>query len=285
MAVRILSGVPGKGKTLFATYLAIKHYKSDNSLLGKVWFYFGYYREQLRVLFHNHVLVNFNIKKYLLEMPLDKYSISELYIGKKINTVYSNYPILLDKRKKIWSRKCSVFDLNNDYSLLPYAFVAIDELQFSFDSDEFADIKVKNIVSAIAKYQQAHRHFGVKDIYFISQSPDRVTKKIRNVTEEYLKINTFIKIPSIFKSFGIGFLAYCIYYRQDDYGLPTKVDKKYITFDYKKRFKIFNYKKVFSSYNTTCMAELNRYKPLLDRGCYDDYKLSIQDIKNNFFRS
>ena len=76
MSVISINGLPGKGKTLLSTHLAIKHFKNQNKFFPKL----------IRKLQRKEVIYN---------------------------SVYSNFPICLDKRKKIYSNRVSVYDLMN----------------------------------------------------------------------------------------------------------------------------------------------------------------------------
>ena len=73
--ISVISGLPGKGKNVYATYLAKKHYQRENSLISR-------------------------LKRSLRHCP------------SRINNVYSTYPILLDKRRKIYSNVISLNSLN-----------------------------------------------------------------------------------------------------------------------------------------------------------------------------
>lgn len=154
-----LNGIPGSGKNVRATHLAIKHYKQENSLLRRC------------------------IRKCFREPSY-------------INNVYSSYPILLKKgtkkRKPVYSNRVSLFDLNCDYKFLPNSLIIIDETQAIFDSEEH-----KEFPKDIATFNQFHRHFDIKDIIYITQHPSRLMKKLRILCCEYDKIRTFIVIPII----------------------------------------------------------------------------------------
>ena len=261
MAVYGLNGVPGSGKTLNATRIGYKHYRKENS---KIKFYLRYL---LSYLPNEKFKENFNY--------YDKFN------KRKINNVYSNYPILLDKKNNIYSNVISFWDLNNDYSYLPNACIIIDEIQLYADSDEYKDKNVNKKLSNIAKFLQAHRHFGIKDIIFTSQHPSRIFKKGRNVCEYFFKQCKVINIPltkySIIK--GVG------YYNLDDYGKYIPKDRKLrkqLPFDYFKKIYIFNRKKIYNAYDSRYLSEYNYNKPLYNNGLYDKKKVSYDHLKNIF---
>ena len=52
--------------------------------------------------------------------------------------------------------------------------------------------------------------------------------KVRNVTNEFLRVKRFIKIPLL----PIGIMFGVIYFECDSYGKSTKIDKKYCNTDW-----------------------------------------------------
>lgn len=236
--ISIISGLPGSGKNVYATYLAKKHFQHENNLIQRL----------ARSIKHEDIF---------------------------INNVYSNYPILLNKRKKIYSRLVSVDDLDNSYSFLDNAIIIIDELQASYDSDEH-----KIFPKKIATFNQFHRHFGISDIYYISQHPDRIVKKLRDISCRFIKIQNFFVIPFV----KLAFLYYTNYYEIDDYGKWHHPVKEMKTYDVDNHIKFFFVNKVFKSYNSTYLAPLNTDKPLLDKGTFHTLEVSREELKNVFTR-
>lgn len=234
--ISCISGLPGMGKNVYATYLAKKHFKRENNPICRL----------VRRLKHE-----------------------EIYF----NNVYSTYPIILHKRKKIYSNLITLNDLDNRYRFNKNALIIIDEVQSFYDSDEFKDFPKK-----IAIFNQFHRHFGIKDIYYISQHPSRIVKKLRNVACRFIKIRKFKIIPFI--NFGIMYITN--YYEFDDYGKwhhPTKEQK---TYDVDNHFKFFFVRPVFKSYNSIYLKVLNEDKPLYDKGTFKSTNLSKKEIINIF---
>ena len=99
MSVIGLHGVPGSGKTLSVAVIARKHYKRENSLIKKV------------------------IYKIFSTLPgkpgikfKKKLEYYKIFPKGRINNVYSSYPILLDRKRNIYSNKFSIFDFNNKYN-------------------------------------------------------------------------------------------------------------------------------------------------------------------------
>lgn len=231
-----IHGLPGVGKNVYATYLAIKHYKKTNNIVNRI----------KRKIGHNQIW---------------------------INNVYSSYPILLDKKRKIYSRKVSPDDLKNQYKFLPNCIIIIDEIQSFYDSDEY-----KKFPKEIAVFNQFHRHFGIRDIYYISQHPSRVVKKLRNVTCEFKKIRFFIKIPIL----PYGIMYYTNYYEFDDYGKWHHPSREMKTYDCDNHFVLFNAKKIFKSYNSVYLHSLNDDKPIINEGKFKKLDLNEEEIEGIF---
>ncbi len=233
MSVISINGLPGKGKTLTSVHLAIKHFKNQNKFFPKL----------IRKLQRKEVIYN---------------------------SVYSNFPICLDKRKKIYSNRVSVYDLMNQNSFLTDSLIIIDEIQLFYDSDEY-----KTFPRIIANFNQAHRHFGIKDIIYISQHPSRVVKKLRNVVSEYYRIKTVFRIPII----NIGFISARVTYEFEDYELSFTKDSELRKMkDIKSKIFFVNFRKAFKSYDTCYLRPLNADKPLLDHGNYKSIDLEDNDI-------
>lgn len=234
--ITIISGLPGRGKNVYATSVAKKHFNRENSV----------FRRLVRSIKHE-----------------DKY----------INNVYSTYPILLKKtrKEKIYSNVVSLFDLDGKYSFKYNALIIIDEVQAFYDSDEYKDFP-----KSIAVFNQFHRHFNIKDIYYISQHPSRVAKKLRNVAFQFLKIRTFIVIPIV----KIGLMYMSIYYEFDDYGKWHHPQKEFKSYDVKNHFEWFNARSVFNSYHSKYLNVLNRNKPLYDKGQFKYIDLTEDELNS-----
>lgn len=239
LLIRCINGLPGYGKNVYATYLAKKHFRRTNNLLFRV----------VRRIQHKPTF---------------------------INNVYTTYPILLKKfskrsrKKPIFSNKVTLYDLNNDFSFLKDSLIIIDEVQAFYDSEEYKDFP-----KMIGTFCQFHRHFGIKDILFISQHPSRIVKKIRVLACEFDKIRIFFHLPFV----PFAFIYYSRYFEFDDYGKYHHPKKEAKTYDVKNRFSIFFTSSVFKSYNSKYLRVLNESKPLYSTGTFDSLHLSSSDIK------
>lgn len=231
-----IHGLPGVGKNVYATYLAIKHYKKTNSFIQRT----------IRRIGHNPIW---------------------------INNVYTSYPVLLDRKHKVYSRQVCPDDLRNQYSFLPNALIIIDEIQSFYDSDEY-----KKFPKEIAVFNQFHRHFGIQDIYYISQHPSRVVKKLRNVTCQFRKIRFFFKFPIL----PFGIMYYTNYYEFEDYGKWHHPSKEMKNYDCDNHFLLFNVKKVFKAYNSVYLHSLNDNRPLMNKPKYTSLDLSESEINSIF---
>lgn len=234
-----LSGIPGSGKNVRATYLAKKHFKHQNNIIRKL----------IRKIKHEPIL---------------------------INNVYTTYPILLkkypkrSKHKSIYSKKVTIYDLIPDNRFEKHACIIIDEAQAFYDSEEH-----KIFPKEIATFNQFHRHFDIDNIYYISQHPSRLLKKLCVLASEFDKVKTFINIPFI----NIGFMYIVVYYERDDYGKYNHPKKEAKTYDVKNRFCIFRTKPVFKSYDSKYLRVLNEDKPLYNKGEFESLALSEEDIR------
>ncbi len=234
MALQCNVGLPGAGKTEYLTYMALKHYKKTNSFL----------RRKIRKIF----------KK-------DEW----------INNIYTNYPLCLDIKKKIYSNIVFIDDLDNSYSFLYGAFIAIDEPQVKDDSQDFKDFP-----RGIGTWLQLHRHFGIRNVVFATQHPNRLVVYEKNIMSLYNRLFTTFKIP--FTGFKLIVIRNC--YELTDYEFIATRDRNVKRqHDIKIRFKLYNAKKVHKHYDDKYMSVLNDDKPLLNRGQYKSLKLSAEQIK------
>lgn len=91
------------------------------------------------------------------------------------------------------------------------------------------------------------------------------------MTNEFYKVHFFARIPllkylPIFNKLGLFYAT--IYYEVDSYGMSTKIDKKFASYDWKKKFFITNIKKLYNSYDTCYLRAYNEDSNLLDNNFY-----------------
>lgn len=236
--ISAICGLPGAGKNVYATYLAKKHFKKNNSVISRL----------IRM-----------VKK------------EEIYV----NNVYTTYPILLKKRKdgNIYTNTVSLYDLNNKYSFQKHSLIIIDEVQAFFDSEEHKDFPEE-----IAVFNQFHRHFDIDDIYYISQHPSRIVKRLRVLSSKFDKIRKFIIIPFV----NIGIMCITTYFEFDDYGKYHHMPKEFRTYDYRNKIVFFRVNKVFKSYDSKYLKVLNVDKPLYDNREFKDLYLDKEELNAVF---
>ena len=149
----------------------------------------------------------------------------------------------------------------------------IDEVQSFYDSDEY-----KAFPKKIAVFNQFHRHFGIRDIYYISQHPSRIVKKLRNVSCRFTKVQNFRIIPFI----NLGIMYLTNYYEFEDYGKWHHPPIEQKTYDVDNHFVLFNVKNIFRSYNSIYLSILNEEKPLYNKGTFTTTQLTKKEIRSIF---
>lgn len=233
--ITCVNGIPGSGKNVLVTKICLHHYKKTNNSIRRL------------------------IRKIKKE-PI------------WINNVYSTYPILLKKTKKekVYSNIVTIYDLVPNNRFLNHAVIVIDETQAFYDSEDH-----KEFPKEIAIFNQFHRHFGIDDIYYVSQHPSRIIKKLRILACEFDKIKRFICIPFI----HLAFMHIVRYFEFDDYGKYNHPKKEAKTYDVKNKYMLFFAGKVFKAYDSKYLKVLNIDKPLYNRGMFRKLDLSEKEIK------
>lgn len=233
--ITCVNGIPGSGKNVLVTKICLHHYKRTNNSIRRL------------------------IRKIKKE-PI------------WINNIYSTYPILLKKTKKekVYSNIVTIYDLVPNNRFLNHAVIVIDETQAFYDSEDH-----KEFPKEIAIFNQFHRHFGIDDIYYVSQHPSRIMKKLRILACEFDKIKRFICIPFI----HLAFMHIVRYFEFDDYGKYNHPKKEAKTYDVKNKYMLFFAGKVFKAYDSKYLKVLNIDKPLYNRGMFRKLDLSEKEIK------
>lgn len=233
--ITCVNGIPGSGKNVLVTKICLHHYKKTNNSIRRL------------------------IRKIKKE-PI------------WINNIYSTYPILLKKTKKekVYSNIVTIYDLVPNNRFLNHAVIVIDETQAFYDSEDH-----KEFPKEIAIFNQFHRHFGIDDIYYVSQHPSRIMKKLRILACEFDKIKRFICIPFIY----LAFMHIVRYFEFDDYGKYNHPKKEAKTYDVKNKYMLFFAGKVFKAYDSKYLKVLNIDKPLYNRGMFRKLDLSEKEIK------
>jgi zona occludens toxin (predicted ATPase) len=231
MAIYFYSGLPGTGKTASATFIAVKQYKSDNSLIKK-----------------------------LLEKRKEN-----------INLVYSNYPILLDLKRGVYSNSLKPGDLCMKYQFPHGSLLILDEFQRYYDSREF-----KTFPKDLGTFFQHHRHGSIKDIILISQHPRRVDNKGRDLSEIFRKHKIFLKIPFL----PVIFCYYTNYYEFEDYGKYNHLKKEQKTYDYDNHMRLYWTFNIFNRYNSKYFAIIFEQLPEALKKPFTGKSLTIEQIND-----
>jgi Zonular occludens toxin (Zot) len=222
MAILCYSGLPGTGKTASATLSAVKHFNQQNSFINK--------------------LIHLYKESYLTTYK--QFFKKQLYIVIKeltINNVYSNYPILLDTKKQIYSNSIKPSDLEMKYQLPSGSLIILDEVQRYYDSREF-----KTFPKQLGVFFQHHRHGSIKDIILVTQHPRRLDNKMRDLVEIFRKYRLFIKIPLI----PVIFCTYSNYYEFEDYGSYHLMKREMRSFDVDNHIQLIWSFNSFTRYNS-----------------------------------
>lgn len=241
LGVKAICGNPGAGKTFLATYEALQTFKNDNTLIKRI------------------------VRK-ILKRPIIE------------NLIYSNYPILLDKKKKIYSNIVLQDDLDNSVSFPDNSFIVITEPQLDYDSLDY-----KIFPRVIGNFFQAHRHFSIRSIILDTQHPNRLVMYEKNVMTRYDRITHKFDIPFI----HLTLITFRYTYELVNYDFiltPNKDIKKLN--DIRGGFKFINNKNVI--YNSKFLAPINNTKPRISRGSYTGLELPnfiLNEYKKKFSRN
>lgn len=212
---------------------------------------------------------------YLMKKKYKKENILIKRIFRKMrrnNNVFSNYPIRLDKKR--YSNQTSLYDLCEYHKWKMNSDIILDEFQLYCDSVDF-----KEFPSRARTTFQLHRHFGINNIYVLSQDPSRVVKQVRQLICEFYEIIHFYKIPFL----GIGFFRYNIFYKDEDYGKSVKVKKEDVQYKFKKRISLpFRYKRIYKSYNTKYMRCLVDQENYIEEKEFKDIYMSLEEVSRTF---
>lgn len=185
-----------------------------------------------------------------------------------INHIYSNYPITLNKRHNIVCKPCSIFDLTTKNKFPEGSSIFIMELQLSYDSMEYSTFP-----DIIATFLQAHRHGGIRDIFFDSQSMSRIPKRARIIACERWQVLWTFLFPII----PLGLTKYKVRYDTEEEQVQDS-ESKY-------EYKFFNKNVVCNAYDNKCLRALWRDANLFDPPPYNKLNMEYSDIIKIYFRT
>jgi hypothetical protein len=229
MAITIFAGIPGKGKTAYATYDAVKKYKKDNWLLVK-----------------------------LLQKRKDD-----------VNLIYSNYPILLNPKKNIYSHQIRFKDMDMKYKFPHGSMIIIDEAQRYQDARDF-----KSFPKNVGTFLQHHRHGSISSIIFVSQHPKRMDNKIRDLAEVFRKYRIFIRIPFT----PVLFTYYTNYYEFEEYAKYNQAPKENRNYDYDNHFKFLWSWHCFNRYDSKYFRVIFDKLPMIVNELWTSKQIAENEI-------
>ena len=186
-----------------------------------------------------------------------------------VNKIYSNYPILLDEKRGVYSHPVNTSMLQMNYKFPHGAVIIIDEVQREYDSREF-----KTFPKELGVFLQHHRHASIKRIILVSQHPKRIDNKMRDLAECYRKYKKVWNIP--FLPFLVVF--YNDYYEFDEYGSSADMDKKFRNYDVEKHIRFMLKKYAFKTYNTKYFHVIFDDLTPINTGNFASKDLTKEDI-------
>lgn len=119
---------------------------------------------------------------------------------KRYSNIFSNFPVKFCK-------KVSHIDWVN-FSFPKGSAILIDEAQLYFNSREFSKLTKNGVGMQLLDYLTMCRHYDV-DIFFITQSTNRIDLQIRELSDYVFYLKRTFKIPFInrpFLVFGLEFI-------------------------------------------------------------------------------
>lgn len=129
------------------------------------------------------------------------YTISYLLKNKKkYSNIFSNFPVK-------FAKKINHIDWVN-FRFPKKSAILIDEAQLYFNSREFSKLTISGIGMQLLDYLTMCRHYEV-DIFFITQSSNRIDLQIRELSDYVFYLKKTLKIPFLnvpFLTFGLEFI-------------------------------------------------------------------------------
>ena len=275
MAIKGYFGLPGKGKTAESTYLAVKEYEKQNTLLV-------YTLESIRYAFikYSEVTNLYSDARFLFKVKIwAKYFGITFFINfvehfnwfkhNPINNIFTNYPVLLDPKRKIFSNIFRPKDTKMTVKFPKGSTIIWDEAQRDVESREF-----KKFDKNMGTFLQHHRHASITNIIFVSQSPKRIDNKLRDLAEVYRKYKIFFKIPFI----PFIFVYYSNYYEADDYGKYAHPKPEVKNYDVDNHIEFISTKKSFDRYDSKYFSAIFDILPPVVKVQWQKLQMSPEEI-------
>lgn len=255
MAVIILTGRPGKGKTLTMVETARQHFVELNPPL-KIW-----WLEKIRKKEWVYILNQYSDFPIIFKQERKdgkRYKYYDERGNIKENHILTSIPF-------------RIYDLTLDKKFQEDADFYIDEIQAKYDSMEYKDFP-----DAIAHFCQSHRHFGNGDIMIASQSQSRIIKRILVLAEEYHKILEFKKLFN-----WIAWTNIRITWELANNIETNQINDEKIEVEYKSQ--IFFIKRIAKMYDSKYLKTLVEEEKPYKIGQYDGKNMTKNEILHTFF--
>jgi len=276
MATKMYTGLPGRGKTANSTHLAVIEYNRDNTL-------FVYIVHSLKYAINknNKHVSQFNdarlktklqmsIKYFYKYFVIDFIECFNRFKHDPINNIFTNYPVLLDVKKNIYSNIFKPDDLKMKYQFPKGSSIFWDETQRDAESREFKSFNKK-----MGTFFQHHRHADIKNIILVTQHPKRVDNKLRDLCESFRKYRIFFKIPFI----PYIFAYYTNYYEPDDYGRYNHSSPEFRNYDYDNHMQILSVRKSFDRYDSKYFRVIFEALPTIPKQQFKSKELTLEEIE------
>ncbi|MDY4823475.1 MAG: zonular occludens toxin domain-containing protein [Candidatus Onthovivens sp.] len=176
------TGGLGSGKTLNATKTAVVLWKKT--------------KLKIKVLNFKSRIINKiknKINKKRIKKGKEPLQLNKIY---DIPCIYSNYPIKIDKKRNIWSRKLKKEHLLLQERITEYSIVVIDELpqlinQFNWN--------IKEVQNNVNEFITFFRHYIGGYFIITAQSIDDIVAQIRRKLNTYFWLFDFHKLFIFYK--------------------------------------------------------------------------------------
>lgn len=275
MAVRIITGPPGSGKTLLMTHFAISEFKKENSFIDVL-------KEKQNYIYKNYIYSNYPILLKKSKKMFKYTNDFEIYDAIPIKLVYDEFlkkeyytfcDIADMEYFGMFSNKLIFTDMRLKYLFPSNASFYIDEVQYIYDSMEYKDFP-----DCVAHFFQVHRHLGYNNIYTNSQSLSRVIKRLLCVSEEFFNIVDRRNILKLYYKMELAITTNINFSKNVENDMSDNPNIDYEVFR-------FFCKRVNTSYLTKYLGALNYGLPPYIKGQYSSMLMSKSDIIRGFMVS
>lgn len=184
--------------------------------------------------------------------------------------IYSNFPV----------KFCYKVDHYNwvNFRFVPNSAILIDEAQLYFNSREFSKLTKNGIGMQLLDYLTMCRHYQV-DIYFITQSSNRIDLQIRELADYVFYLKHTFKIPFIHRPFFVIGYKFPDIMEFEKFTNPNNFSRE---FNFRWLFKIIK-KRDLLQYDTYHIEQTYRDKPLIYQDSWSVAKTVVATPRVNLF--